>query len=147
MTTLHLRKSIGRSPLRRGLLLILALCCFVLSPVPKAFGVTPAPDGGYPNGNTAEGTGALFSLTSGSYNRAMGLQALFSDTSGGRDVQHCLRQVLARARAWKAVSSRSRAGLARAYAMVQRHPGEIRVLKKDGSVENVIPFDATDSRP
>ena len=28
-----------------------------------------------------------------------------------------------------------------------RKTGEIRVLKKDGSVENVIPFDATDSRP
>ncbi len=35
------------------------------------------------NGDTAVGTGALFSLTSGSYNTAMGLQALYSNTSGG----------------------------------------------------------------
>ena len=83
MTTLHLRKSIVRSPLRRGLLFIpFALCCFAVSPVPKAFGVTPAPDGGYPNGNTAEGDNALFSNTSGFSNTAIGNKALFSDTTG-----------------------------------------------------------------
>jgi hypothetical protein len=37
------------------------------------------------------------------------------------------------------------AGYAQAGAKFGR--GEIRVLKKDGSVENVIPFDATGSRP
>jgi hypothetical protein len=36
----------------------------------------PPPDGGYPNGNTAEGTQALFSLTTGSNNTAIGFQAL-----------------------------------------------------------------------
>jgi hypothetical protein len=60
MRTLHVRKSISRLPLRRGLLFIaLALCCFGLSPGPKAFGVSPAPDGGYSDGNTAEGDSAL----------------------------------------------------------------------------------------
>jgi len=43
-----------------------ALICFVLSP--KAQAVVPAPDGGYPGGNTAEGQNALFSLTSGGFN-------------------------------------------------------------------------------
>ena len=53
MTTLHFKKSIGRSPLRRGFLLIaLALAWFALSPTPRA--VNPPPDGGYPNQNTAE---------------------------------------------------------------------------------------------
>ena len=81
MTTLHLRKSIGRSPLRRGLLLIpLALVCFGLSP--RAQAVTPAPDGAYPGFNTAEGTNALFSLSSGVWNTALGGQALFKDTTG-----------------------------------------------------------------
>jgi hypothetical protein len=48
MTTLHLRKSIGRSPSQRGFFLIpLALACFALSPT--AQGATPAPDGGYPS--------------------------------------------------------------------------------------------------
>src|SRR5438046_416169 len=85
LTTLHLRKSIGRSALRLGFLLItLALCCFALSPVPKAFGVTPAPDGGYPGDNTAEGDGALQNLaTNGVRNTAVGFDALLSNTSGG----------------------------------------------------------------
>jgi trimeric autotransporter adhesin len=58
-----------------------AVACLTLSPVPKAFGLTPAPDGGYPNNNTAEGTNALKSLTSGTDNTAMGFQALFNNTT------------------------------------------------------------------
>ena len=33
--------------------------------------VNPAPDGGYPGGNTAEGKNALLSLTTGTYNTAV----------------------------------------------------------------------------
>ena len=81
MTTLHLRKSIGRSPLRLAFLLIpLALVSFGLLPTAQA--VTPAPDGGYPNNNTAEGHDALFSLTTGSSNTANGDFALFSNNIG-----------------------------------------------------------------
>jgi hypothetical protein len=81
MTILHLRKSIGRSPLRLGFLLIgLALAWFALSPAAQA--VTPAPDGGYPGFNTAEGTDALFSLTTGTENTALGLNALRANTTG-----------------------------------------------------------------
>jgi hypothetical protein len=81
MTTLHLRKSINRSPLRRGLLLIpLALALFALPQTIQA--VTPAPDGGYPNHNTAEGDNALLSLTTGLNNTAVGFEALLSDTTG-----------------------------------------------------------------
>jgi hypothetical protein len=66
--------------LRLGSLLI-ALTCFALSPT--AQGVTPAPDGGYPNANTAEGTNALFSLeTNGVSNTAIGFNALFSNATG-----------------------------------------------------------------
>jgi hypothetical protein len=80
MTTLHLRKSIGRSPLRLAFLLIpLLFGCFALSPTARA--VTPAPDGGYPNNNTAEGTDSLFSLTSGSGNTAIGFDALYFNTT------------------------------------------------------------------
>jgi hypothetical protein len=84
MTTPHLRKSIGHSPLQRVWLfaLALALACFALSPAPKAFGVSPAPDGGYPNGNTAEGDQALFTLTSGIDNTAIGVVALYLNTTG-----------------------------------------------------------------
>jgi hypothetical protein len=50
--------------------------------LPKAQAVTPAPDGGYPGENTAEGSNALFSLTTGTHNTANGFQALFSNTAG-----------------------------------------------------------------
>src|SRR5213595_2453691 len=105
MTTLHLRNSIGRSPLRRrsfneggslityyyslltilhlrrGFLLIpLVLAWFALSPTARA--VLPAPDGGYPNNNTAEGFNALFSLTTGYNNTANGTIALSNNTTG-----------------------------------------------------------------
>ena len=61
-------------------LAVLALFDFGGAPICKA--VTPAPDGGYANGNTAEGTSALFSLGSGTNNTALGYQALFSDIGG-----------------------------------------------------------------
>src|SRR4029077_7233852 len=79
MTTLHLRKSIGRSPLRRGLFLIaLVLACFGLSPTAVAALPPPAPDGGYINDNTAEGSGALSSLTTGTDNTSIGFPALLN---------------------------------------------------------------------
>jgi Chaperone of endosialidase len=82
MKTLPIGNSINRSPLRRSLLLIpLALTCFALSP--RAGAVSPKPDGGYPNQNTAEGDNALFSLTTAFGNTAIGHSALFSNTAGG----------------------------------------------------------------
>jgi hypothetical protein len=44
--------------------------------------VVPPPDGGYPGGNTAEGTKALLSLTTGGYNAAIGWQSLRGLTTG-----------------------------------------------------------------
>jgi hypothetical protein len=60
---------------------LLALGYFALLPLAQA--VNPPPDGGYPNGTTAEGTNALFSLTGGIYNTAVGSNALSVDTTGG----------------------------------------------------------------
>jgi hypothetical protein len=83
MTTLHLRESSGPATAGRGFLLIpLVFACFALAPASRAFLPPPAPDGGYPNSNTAEGSGALFSLTSGSANTANGGDALVSNTTG-----------------------------------------------------------------
>jgi uncharacterized coiled-coil protein SlyX len=61
--------------------LLLALASFGLSS-PKAFGVVPAPDGGYPGGNTAEGQNALLSLTTGQYNTGIGIFSVLSLTDG-----------------------------------------------------------------
>jgi Chaperone of endosialidase len=63
-----------------SLALALTLVFSVISPTAQA--VTPAPDGGYPNQNTAEGTGALFSLTIGNDNTASGFEALHNNTEG-----------------------------------------------------------------
>src|SRR5260370_21173464 len=80
--TLRLTNSISRSPLRRVFFLIpVALALFAFAPAARA--VSPAPDGGYANGNTAEGNFALQSLTTGVNNTALGFGALFHNTSGG----------------------------------------------------------------
>jgi hypothetical protein len=68
-----------RRPALAGLLIPLVIVCLKLSPTARA--VTPAPDGGYPGQNTAEGTNALFSLTTGFYNTAIGFEALYTNTS------------------------------------------------------------------
>src|SRR5437588_354229 len=80
--TTTVTKSINRSSLRLGFLLIpLTLACFALSPAARA--VDPPPDGGYDRFNTAEGTDALFSLTTlGFFNTATGFGSLFSNTTG-----------------------------------------------------------------
>ena len=49
--------------------------------LPQLQAVVPAPDGGYPNGNTAEGQNALFSLTTGGYNTAVGYLSLRNNTA------------------------------------------------------------------
>jgi hypothetical protein len=98
MTTqsMFIRNSISRPPLRRGLprkqqlprtqamwiirdflFTALALAAFALSPAAQA--VDPPPDGGYLNGNTAEGTDALFNLTDGVFNTAIGYNALYTN--------------------------------------------------------------------
>jgi hypothetical protein len=62
-------------------LFLVSLCLAAVGP--KAHAVSPAPDGGYPGNNTAEGDAALLNLTSGVWNTALGRQALNHDTTGG----------------------------------------------------------------
>jgi uncharacterized coiled-coil protein SlyX len=62
------------------ILITFALVCFAL--LPRAQAVSPAPDGGYPGGNTAEGTDALLNLSSGIWNSGFGLEALNHNTAG-----------------------------------------------------------------
>src|SRR5205823_11512550 len=103
MTTLSIRNSISRPPSRRGLprkqqlprtgpmwiirgflLIPLALALAWLA-LATAQAVSPPPDGGYPNQNTAEGEDALFSVTTetGAFgNTAIGYVALYNNTIG-----------------------------------------------------------------
>jgi hypothetical protein len=82
-TTLLIGNSINYLPLPRSLIFIsLVLLCASL---PKAKAVTPAPDGGYPGFNTAEGDGALQNLINGTSNTALGFEALFSNTIGNNN--------------------------------------------------------------
>jgi hypothetical protein len=53
---------------------LIGLACIGLLPTTQA--VLPAPDGGYPGGNTAEGQAALLSLTTGGFNTAVGFLSL-----------------------------------------------------------------------
>ena len=79
MTTLHLRKSINRSPLRLAFLLIpFALAWFALSPQARAV----CQEGCLTNENTALGDNALLNDTTGFQNTATGDGALFSNTEG-----------------------------------------------------------------
>jgi Chaperone of endosialidase len=59
------------------LLITTSLTCFAF--LPKSLAVSPPPDGGYPNGNTAEGDSALAGLTGGFYNSAVGFLSLLSN--------------------------------------------------------------------
>ena len=59
---------------------VFVLGWFAIAPLVRA--VVPAPDGGYPGFNTAEGQNALFNLTTGVGNTAVGWFSLWSDTDG-----------------------------------------------------------------
>jgi trimeric autotransporter adhesin len=61
--------------------ILITLLCLAAT-LPKAQAVTPAPDGGYPGGTTAEGHDALLTLTTGTYNTGIGLFSLLSNAEG-----------------------------------------------------------------
>src|SRR5436309_1963900 len=63
-------------------LALVALLILSFELFPHALAVSPAPDGGYPGGNTSEGQNALLSLTSGTYNTAVGFDSLAFNTTG-----------------------------------------------------------------
>jgi hypothetical protein len=68
--------------LKRATSLLVIVLGFVwLGLLPTAQAVVPAPDGGYPGGNTAEGQTALLSLTTGGFNTAVGFLSLRSNTT------------------------------------------------------------------
>jgi hypothetical protein len=77
------RRTMNTSTQLKTILSFLVACgvgCFAL--LSRALAVVPAPGGGYPGGNTAEGQSALLSLTSGTFNTAVGVFSLLSNTEG-----------------------------------------------------------------
>ncbi len=54
----------------------------LLIPIQRTQAVSPPPDGGYAGGNTAEGQGALLTLTNGTFNTAAGFLSLRALTEG-----------------------------------------------------------------
>src|SRR5438045_7882581 len=83
--TLASARPLMSQSLLRGSLHLIALMLAGLVFSASARAVTPAPDGGYPNNNTAEGDSALLKLSSGADNTAIGFGALFSNTTGNRN--------------------------------------------------------------
>jgi hypothetical protein len=83
MNTAFMSTASVHSWLRHSVLLFVSFLIGCLAISPNMQAVTPPPDGGYPNGNTALGQNALFSLTSGTYNTAIGLLSLRDNTTGG----------------------------------------------------------------
>jgi len=78
MTTLRLRKSIGRSPLRLGFVLImLLLVCFALLPQARAACLDGCNNSLF---NVFQGDDALLNNTTGAGNTALGWRSLFSNT-------------------------------------------------------------------
>src|SRR5262245_12949231 len=81
--TLPVRSSIGRPEKHWSLPVVRTIVAglwFALTPLAQA--VVPAPDGGYPGYNTAEGQNALFSRTTSVWNTALGAFTLYGDTTG-----------------------------------------------------------------
>src|SRR4026209_208926 len=73
--TTHIHCSPGRTLLCAAFLIV---CCVIS---PRARAVNPPPDGGYANFTTAEGTNALFHLTSGAANTGLGWSSLLCVTT------------------------------------------------------------------
>ncbi|HZR04658.1 MAG TPA: tail fiber domain-containing protein [Candidatus Udaeobacter sp.] len=74
------KSNVMRERMTVTVLIIIGLACF--GPLPLAQAVSPAPDGGYPGFNTAEGQNALNGLTTGIWNTGLGAYALWRDTDG-----------------------------------------------------------------
>jgi hypothetical protein len=84
-TNLRLPKSDNQSPFSPLLVIAIAFASFALASAQAQ--VSPPPDGGYPNHNTAEGTGALSQtdVSRAVGNTAIGDFALSSNVSGGNN--------------------------------------------------------------
>jgi len=77
-----LQNSGNRLLRRRGSIFIPLGLVVLLTILPRVQAVVPAPDGGYPGFNTAEGQSALLHLAGGTYNTALGWASLGFNVTG-----------------------------------------------------------------
>ena len=82
MKTSTLSTNCVHPALVRFALLLIPLLIYCIGLLPSAQAVSPAPDGAYAGGNTAEGQNSLLSLTTGMNNSGIGFEALQANTSG-----------------------------------------------------------------
>jgi trimeric autotransporter adhesin len=73
------RQNIDMKP---RILILIPILIIGLGFLPKAQALSPAPDGGYPGQNTAEGQSALLHLAGGTYNTALGWASLGFNVTG-----------------------------------------------------------------
>ena len=73
------RQNIDMKP---RILILIPILIIGLGVLPKAQALSPAPDGGYPGQNTAEGQSALLHLAGGTYNTALGWASLGFNVTG-----------------------------------------------------------------
>ncbi len=73
------RQNINMKP---RILILIPILIIGLGVLPKAQALSPAPDGGYPGQNTAEGQSALLHLAGGTYNTALGWASLGFNVTG-----------------------------------------------------------------
>jgi len=73
------RQNIDMKP---RILILIPILIIGLGVLPKAQALSPAPDGGYPGQNTAEGQSALLHLAGGTYNTAPGWASLGFNVTG-----------------------------------------------------------------
>jgi hypothetical protein len=118
-------------------LALLALACFALSP--RAQAVVPAPDGGYPDGNTAEGDNALLNLIQNNVaNTAVGSDALSGWGAPGLGVGSFNTAVGAAALMNNYGASNTATG---AFALYSNQNGGYNTANGDGALEfNTIGF-------
>jgi hypothetical protein len=112
----------------------LAMTCLALAPV--ALAVDPPPDGGYPNGNTAEGEDALFSLTTGQSNTALGFQALHANTTGNDNVASGAGALFSNTVGWWNVATGSNALYANTTGYTNTATGYVALYNNIGGYQN-----------